>query len=448
MLLAVALTGCASFFEASVSPRDTQPSAARGRELLLNRSYLKVGVPVALVDAVSKPRLTPTDELAPVPGRSLFNSAIPLGYSGKMLGDVPVVAENCLLCHAGPLQGQWVIGLGNSILDATLPADDPLVDYPQARALGATPEELRTLEAWVKYQRDLTPYDRAPVTGLVPALYFTGWFFSHRRPEDFAWADTPYYPMLSTPPPPTDVPAWWLLKKKQRLYYGGELTGEHTRALMQFMSPPGNDGHDLREAERDFEDILAFLQSLTPPRFPGPIDEKLAARGKTAFEKHCSECHGTYGEGGKYPSKVVALEEVGTDPKRNEFMHQLGFAQHYGRTWFAEHSTMEATEGYVAPPLDGVWATAPYLHNGSVPTLEALLSPSKRPKYFRRSRDSRDYDLRSVGWKYTVFTSPGANAARDIYDTTKFGCGNEGHEFGEQLSEEERPAVLEYLKTL
>lgn len=443
--LVLLLCGCASFFEAKVSPKESQPSASRGRELLLNRSYLNVGVPVGLVDALEKPRLYTADELAPVEGRSFFNSQIPLGYSGKMLGDVPVVAENCLLCHAGPLNGHWVLGLGNTVLDATLPPEVPLVDVQKARELGATPEELRTLDDWARYQNDLAPYDRSPVTGLVPALYFTGYFFSHRKPEDFSWVSTAYYPMLTTPPPPTDIPAWWLLKKKKRLYYGGELTGEHTRALMQFMSPPGNSGDDVKAAERDFEDILAFLVSLQPPKFPGAVDAALAARGKVAFERVCADCHGTPDA---YPSKVVSLEEVGTDPARNLFMHQLGFAAHYDKTWFAERSQMEETSGYVAPPLDGVWATAPYLHNGSVPTLDALLNPSKRPKYFRRSRDSRDYDLERVGWKYSVVSAPYENAGREVYDTTRFGCGNEGHEFGLELSDEERPAVLEYLKTL
>jgi hypothetical protein len=446
--LALVGCACASFFEAKVSPVEPKPSARRGRELLLNRSYLKVGVPVGLVDALNKPRMFTSDELAPVEGRSLFNAAIPLGYSGKVLGEVPVVAENCLLCHAGPLRGEWVLGLGNTVLDATLPQDDWLVDDARARELGATPEELRTLEDWVRYQRDVAPYDRAPTTGLVPALYFTGWFFSHRKPDDFSWVSTAYYPMLATPPPPTDVPAWWLLKKKQRLYYGGELTGERTRALMQFMSPPGNSFGDLETSERDFEDILAFLLTLEPPKFPGRIDLSLAARGKAAFEKICADCHGTYGPGGVYPSKVVPLEEVDTDPARSQFMHQLGFAAHYDKTWFAERSHMEETSGYVAPPLDGVWATAPYLHNGSVPTLDALLNPSKRPKYFRRGRDSREYDLERVGWKYPVVTPPYDGSARDVYDTTKFGCGNGGHEFGLELSDEERPAVLEYLKTL
>ncbi len=447
------LAGCASFFEKPIRPPEAKPSADRGWELLLNRSYLKVGVPVALVGAVRKPRFESDDELAPVPGRSLFNGGIPLGYSGKMFGEVPVAAENCLLCHAGPLRGHWVLGLGNSFLDATLPLDEPLGDLAKAKELGGTPDEVQVLREWLDYQRQVGPYDRAPTVGLIPALYFTGFFFSHRRPADFAWVEQPYYPMLPTPPPPTDVPAWWQMKKKQRLYLGGELTGDFRRALMQFMSPPGTRIDDLKAAERDFEDVYAALTALEPPRFPGAIDGALAHRGEALFAKHCSDCHGTYGPGGSYPSKVVSLDEVETDPARNAFMHALPFAQHYARTWYAEHSELSPSSGYVAPPLDGVWATAPYFHNGSVPTLEAVLDPSKRPKYFRRTRDSREYDLTRVGWSYELLSrghrgEPDPKVRRDIYDTTLYGCGNGGHEFGAELEPSDRAALLEYLKTL
>jgi hypothetical protein len=63
---------------------------------------------------------------------------------------------------------------------------------------------------------------------------------------------------------------------------------------------------------------------------------------------------------------------------------------------------MLATGGYIAPPLDGIWATAPYLHNGSVPDLATLLKSSSRPTYWLRSFDDGDYDLTNVGWKCTT----------------------------------------------
>ncbi len=433
------------FVEPDVGAKSEAPSPERGRKILLNKSYLKVGVPITLVDALATPVFDPEDEVPLISDRDGINSQVPNGYAGKWLGPVPSVAENCLLCHAGPLRGAWVVGLGNSFLDATIPADASLVNAEKLAELAPTTEERAVLDTWLKYQADLAPYARAKTWGSVAALYFTGYFFSHRRPEDFAWVDQAYFPMLTTPPPETDIPAWWLLKKKDRLYYGGELQGDFTRSLMQFMSPPGNTAEDLTAAEADFGDVLAYLRTLEAPKYPGDVDRALARTGEALFEDTCSGCHGSYGKNPEYPSRVVPVWRVGTDPARNDFMHRLDFAAHYNKTWFGKRSRMEATSGYIAPPLDGVWATAPYLHNGSVPTIEALLTPSLRPKCFARTRDSRRYDLQRLGWDATV---PAACEGPAVYDTTLYGKGNQGHTYGLELPPEARRAVLEYLKTL
>jgi hypothetical protein len=111
--------------------------------------------------------------------------------------------------------------------------------------------------------------------------------------------------------------------------------------------------------------------------------------------------------------------------------------------------------GYQAPPLDGIWATAPYLHNGSVPTLALLLRSSDRPARFTRppSTDFAYYDQVNVGWTFERVTEPPpaslpAHEARFIYDTARFGLGNGGHTFGDKLSDAERGDLIEYLKTL
>src|SRR5581483_6462255 len=100
----------------------------------------------------------------------------------------------------------------------------------------------------------------------------------------------------------------------------------------------------------------------------------------------------------------------------------LGSSQFAGRyldwwskSFYGQISTLDPKQGYVAPPLDGIWATAPYLHNGSVPTLAALLDSSKRPQFWSRSFDSNDYDQTNVGWNFTVQSAGGD---KSIYDTT------------------------------
>ena len=96
---------------------------------------------------------------------------------------------------------------------------------------------------------------------------------------------------------------------------------------------------------------------------------------------------------------------------------------------------------YRARPLDGIWATAPYLHNGSVPTLADLLKPpAERPATFFVG----DCEIDPVNVGCDASQRPGAF----LFDTTKPGNHNTGHEHGTTLSPEDRAALLEYLKSL
>ena len=123
--------------------------------------------------------------------------------------------------------------------------------------------------------------------------------------------------------------------------------------------------------------------------------------------------------------------------------------------WFLDDMPAITTQGYQAPPLDGIWATAPYFHNGSVPTLQQVLKSDSRPAFFTRSfrTGEDDYDSVRVGWKYAelkglpnIHLHP--HESRKYYDTRQPGRSNRGHTYGDHLSEAERTAVVEYLKTL
>jgi hypothetical protein len=97
---------------------------------------------------------------------------------------------------------------------------------------------------------------------------------------------------------------------------------------------------------------------------------------------------------------------------------------------------------YAARPLYGIWAAAPYLHNGSVPTLyHLLLPPDQRPKTF--ALGARDYDPVKLG--FAVDTS--CSSQDCLVDTSETGDGNGGHIWGTDLTESDRMALLEYLKT-
>src|SRR5262249_53777461 len=106
-----------------------------------------------------------------------------------------------------------------------------------------------------------------------------------------------------------------------------------------------------------------------------------------------------------------------------------------------------------APPLDGVWATAPYFHNGSAPTAYEVLNSKARPTRYQRSANPRAFDERRLGLVYEpvekkILEGPGAESKRNFFDTSRFGAGNGGHTFGDGLSDTERYAIIEYLKTL
>jgi hypothetical protein len=144
---------------------------------------------------------------------------------------------------------------------------------------------------------------------------------------------------------------------------------------------------------------------------------------------------------------------VGTDRVRLDALtpeHRRG----YQENWFSHYGEKTALiepAGYIAPPLDGIWASAPYLHNGSVPTLWHLLHSDERPTVWRRTVDG--YDQQKLGLEVEAFTDLPAQVKssaekRWYFDTRGFGKSAAGHTFPDSLSETEKTAVLEYLKTL
>lgn len=220
---------------------------------------------------------------------------------------------------------------------------------------------------------------------------------------------------------------------------------------------------------RNLMRLEALVRKLPVPRWPeamlGAIDAARKDRGAPLYQKHCAACHDTDASG-RFPDRVIALDKIGTDPNRSKnFAQPLGdqpFSSALGgvlaavekRSIEREHLTPEeaaqlepatvifrTTAGYASRPIDGVWATAPYLHNGSVPTLYDLLLPeSQRPKTFLTG--SREFDPKKVG-----YVSDGAAGAGFLFDTSLSGNHNTGHTYGTTLSEAERLDLLEYLKS-
>src|SRR5690606_21241467 len=103
-----------------------------------------------------------------------------------------------------------------------------------------------------------------------------------------------------------------------------------------------------RAVDAYFPDIRAFILSLEPPRFPAPVDGALAARGKTVFERRCSRCHGTYGDGGRYETRVIPQAKVGTDPllARHAGQFAAPFRAWFNGSFYGEVARLEPHDGY------------------------------------------------------------------------------------------------------
>ncbi len=186
-----------------------------------------------------------------------------------------------------------------------------------------------------------------------------------------------------------------------------------------------------------------FLSELPPPAYPFSIDKALADRGRPLYVQHCASCHEI---GGQFTNKPVDPDEIGTDRERLDTWTQAAAdeANRRVKEMGIDRPNMVRIVGYQSPPLDGLWLRAPYLHNGSVPTLRDLLNPAhERPTSFHRGYDV--YDPVNVG-----FVTRGFDIARHgwKHDTTERGNGNQGHTYGTTLPPDEKNALLEYLKTL
>lgn len=357
------------------------------------------------------------------------NKGAPLQFVATERG---LWVQNCMLCHGGrvPGTGESMIGMPNTEID-----------------LQTFYEDLTKMTGFKGPFELLFGMSRGRTNAFIFSLELL-----RRRNEDLSERKDPL-PMGDYADYDLDPPAWWYLKKKTALYADASVKGDFTRPIMQFTMGERS-GEKIRSWENDFKDVLAYLRSIESPKYPWPVDQKLAGEGKKIFEKTCTQCHGTYGADSQYPNRVVPLDIIGTDSLRLTKLTRE-FRTYFNRTWFAQNSSHaeEETKGYVAPPLDGVWATAPYFHNGSVPTVYGVLTQEARPKYYRRTGTPKEYDANNLGFKYEELPGPAARdlapeARRRIIDTTLPGLGNQGHPFGFKLNEQEKRQVIEYLKTL
>ena len=227
---------------------------------------------------------------------------------------------------------------------------------------------------------------------------------------------------------------------------------------------------------------VEFLNKLPAPVYPFDIDLDLARVGKGLFEKNCVSCH--------RDNNDIVYSNIGTDISRaqiiNNAIRDAGIkrlakvcstqtkiklngqttapcADFRGVSLEDKQElimgTVESQQGYNALPLGGIWARAPYLHNGSVPTLHHLLMPESRPEKFVKSRLTYDKIQGGFSWKLPLTPEDKKSSAYVIDTSSLAAFSNKGHDEDindgsttYKLNWSDDPAgakaLIEYLKTL
>lgn len=248
-----------------------------------------------------------------------------------------------------------------------------------------------------------------------------------------------------------DLPSVWNqgARTGMALHWDGNNTSVEERnrsaAFGTGAIPPTLDRDSMKKME-------TWLRDAKPPAYPYPIVQALAQRGAPIYGQLCASCHGRSGSdfSGEFVGKVTPIDVIRTDRHRlDSYTADLAANQNLLYAGYPDDRFrhFKKTNGYANQPLDGLWLRAPYLHNGSVPTLRDLLNPAAdRPKSFHRGYDV--YDAENVGFVSSVAREGTRNYFP--FDTALPGNGNFGHEgrdYGTELSTGEKDALLEYLKT-
>ena len=202
---------------------------AEGYKYLTTGDYISSGIPLdvyKLAYGSSNP-----DDL----GRTGDNRGI--GYQFNVisgLNGVKVVAGTCLSCHADKLNGQVIVGLGNSTADNTIDVKqqlNTLDNLVQLRYGGKNSNEWKAYEPFSRGFNAVAPYIRTQTRGANPATKIFAALSAHRDKNDLKWITNPQF-TIPTDVYPSDVPAWWLLKKKNAIYLNALGKGDHASLMM------------------------------------------------------------------------------------------------------------------------------------------------------------------------------------------------------------------------
>lgn len=391
----------------------------------------------------------------------------PVGFSKRTIG-FPRLGINCAVCHTatyrtGPDEPTVVVPTGPSVrFDSqgylrfmTLCASDPRFNADNILREISYNVELSWLDKLL-YRFVIIPRTRE---GLLQQRDRYAW--TYHRPRWGPGRIDPFNPVKFNPrllniDPTHDMtignsdmqPLW---NKEKYAGYSLHWDGLNNSLTEVVLSGAIGDGTTPKSLPLErLKKMENYLKTKPAPKYPfyDPRQRhpELVEEGELVFKQLCASCHAF---GGKETGTVLAIERVGTDRHRLDMWTEEAARKYnaYAEGYSWDFDAFVKTNGYVSVPLDGLWLRAPYLHNGSVPTLEDLLEPaSQRPDVFYRGYDV--YNRARTG-----FIDLGPNAEKEgfKYETREKGNSNQGHEgtdYGTGLPQEKKRALVEYLKTL
>nr|WP_209942947.1 cytochrome c [Rhizobium halophytocola] len=405
--------------------------------------------------------------------------AVPMGFSLTRLGIIDRVSPNCGFCHQGsyrlsPDQPRVFVsaGAGTRV--------DPQAYIRFLMTAGADPRftsgrimaEIATLTDMPLIERLLYRFALVPATRQALRAQGERFAWMASRPDWGPGRIDPFNPVkfqnLKLPDDGTignsDMMPLWNLKtlaasntRTYSLHWDGLQTDVHETVV----SGAIGDGMSFKTYPRTNDNLARmedFARVEAPPPSPfspgAPIDSPFHvdayafAEGQKIYRDNCAVCHAPDGARFRTPVPIV---ELGTDRHRIDMWSPAARSRYaaYEDDYAWNFTHFEKAEGYVAVGLEGLWLRAPYLHNGSVPSLRDLLkTPDARPKTFFRGSDL--VDAENGGFVATNMPASPASppVAASLYDTTLPGNANTGHLWGTDLSPQAKESLLAYLKTL
>jgi mono/diheme cytochrome c family protein len=384
----------------------------------------------------------------------------PIGFSKRTIG-FPRIGINCALCHTGSYRTDPAMP---PTIVATAPATRLDVLAYQRFMFNCASDSSFTADnilPLIDYNVKLSPVQKLLYRYLIIPQTRSALL---KAKERFAWTDSrpnwgrgridPFNPvkfhqlgMDSSKDPSignSDMePLWNRAPRAGHALHWDGLNDSLTEVVLSGALGDGATPKSLPVAY--LHQLENWLGDQQPPKYPYPINWKIVSAGQRIYQSKCATCHAF---GGERTGQVIPVAEVGTDEHRLGMWSQDAANRYnnYAAQYPWRFSHFVKKDGYVAVPLDGLWLRAPYLHNGSVPTLEDLLEPQKnRTKVFYRGYDV--YDRDRMGF---ISSGPEAEQFGFQYDTSEAGNSNAGHEgesYGTTLPPDAKRALIEFLKT-